>query len=173
MPHTHKKKKEKKEIKEKETNKNLTCLFTFSCACLSFYEMSPLFVLSCLVLSCSGISDSLWHHGPWPARLFYPGDCPGKNAEVGCHVLSSQPRDWTHVSFSFCTGRRMLYHWGKRLIGFCSVYLIFCFLITFNPSIILTLFRHIRTKRIKLHLIPIHLTVIPSLFFSFKAFTVS
>ena len=63
---------------------------------------------------------------------------------------SSQLRDWTCVFCSFCIGRRILYHWGKRLIGFCSVYHIFYFLITFKPFIILTLFHHIRTKRIKL-----------------------
>ena len=33
------------------------------------------------------MSDSLWPHGPQPARLLCPWDCPGKNAEVGCHVL--------------------------------------------------------------------------------------
>ena len=25
---------------------------------------------------------------------------------------SSQPRDWTHVSYVFCTGRWILYHWA-------------------------------------------------------------
>ena len=47
-----------------------------------------------------------------PARLFYPWDSPGKNTRVGCHFLlqgSCQPRDQTHVSCVFCTGRWVLY----------------------------------------------------------------
>ena len=33
------------------------------------------------------MSDSLWPHGPQPARLFCPWDSPGKNTAVGCHFL--------------------------------------------------------------------------------------
>ena len=33
------------------------------------------------------MSDSLQHHGLWPARLLCPWDSPGKNTGVGCHFL--------------------------------------------------------------------------------------
>ena len=33
------------------------------------------------------MSDSLWPHGFWPARLLCPWDSPGKNTRVGCHCL--------------------------------------------------------------------------------------
>ena len=33
------------------------------------------------------MSDSLWPHGPQPARLLCPWDSPGKNPGVGCHFL--------------------------------------------------------------------------------------
>ena len=39
------------------------------------------------VLSRSVVSDSLWPHGLWPARLLCPWDSPGKDTEVGCHAL--------------------------------------------------------------------------------------
>ena len=37
------------------------------------------------VFCCSLMSDSLWPHGLWPARLLCPWDPPGKNTEVGFH----------------------------------------------------------------------------------------
>ena len=36
-------------------------------------------------VSHSVMSDFLWPHGLWPARLFCPWDSPGKNTRVGCH----------------------------------------------------------------------------------------
>ena len=39
------------------------------------------------VLSRSVVSNSLWCHGLWPARLLCPWDSPGKNIEVGFHAL--------------------------------------------------------------------------------------
>ena len=41
------------------------------------------------VLSCSStrVSDSLWSHGLYPARLLCPWDFPGKDTAVGCHSL--------------------------------------------------------------------------------------
>ena len=59
------------------------------------------------------MSDSLWPHGLWPARLLCPWDSPGKNAGVGCHSYSrrsSWPRDQNHVSCISCIGRWILYH---------------------------------------------------------------
>ena len=35
----------------------------------------------------SAMSDSVRHHGLWPARLLCPWDSPGKNAGVSCHSL--------------------------------------------------------------------------------------
>ena len=46
--------------------------------------------LSCLcvsVLSCFSRADSIRPHGLQPSRLLCPRDSPGKNTEVGCHVL--------------------------------------------------------------------------------------
>ena len=37
--------------------------------------------------ACSAVSDSLWHHGLWPAKLLCLWDIPGKNTGVGCHFL--------------------------------------------------------------------------------------
>ena len=37
--------------------------------------------------SCSVVSDSLWPHGLYPARLLCPWNFPGKNIGVGCHFL--------------------------------------------------------------------------------------
>ena len=33
------------------------------------------------------VSDSLWPHGLWPAKLLCPWNSPGKNTGVGCHFL--------------------------------------------------------------------------------------
>ena len=33
------------------------------------------------------MSDSLWSHGLYPARLLCPWGSPGKNTGVGCHAL--------------------------------------------------------------------------------------
>ena len=35
----------------------------------------------------SAVSTSLQPYGPWPARLLWPRDSPGKNTGVGCHAL--------------------------------------------------------------------------------------
>ena len=43
------------------------------------------------MLSRSVVSDSLWPHGLYPARLLCPWNSPGKNIGVG----SFQHRDWT------------------------------------------------------------------------------
>ena len=38
------------------------------------------------VLVTSVMSDALWSYGPYPPRLLYPWDSPGKNTGVGCHA---------------------------------------------------------------------------------------
>ena len=39
------------------------------------------------VPACSVTSNSLWPYGPWPPRLLWPWDHPGKNTVVGCYFL--------------------------------------------------------------------------------------
>ena len=38
-------------------------------------------------VSCSVVSNCLWPHGLWPARLLCPWAFPGKNTGVGCQSL--------------------------------------------------------------------------------------
>ena len=40
--------------------------------------------------SLSVVSDSLWAHGLYPARLLCPWASPGKNTGVGCHLMQPQ-----------------------------------------------------------------------------------
>ena len=50
------------------------------------------------VLSCSVMSDSLWHYRPWSFRILCLWDFPGKKPEwvaISCSRGSSQPRDQT------------------------------------------------------------------------------
>ena len=82
---------------------------------LYLYELHLSVALS-MCVSCSVVSDSLRHHGLWPARLPQPWDFPGKNAGVGCRKISfsrrsSQSRDWTWVS---CTEGRLFTVWATR-----------------------------------------------------------
>ena len=39
------------------------------------------------VVSCSVVSNCLWPHGLYPARLLCPWNFPGKNTGVSCHFL--------------------------------------------------------------------------------------
>ena len=41
-----------------------------------------------MYLVASVVSDPLWPHGPWPARLLCPWDSPGKNTGVACQKES-------------------------------------------------------------------------------------
>ena len=68
-----------------------------------------------------------------PARLLCPWNSPGRSTVSGCHFLfwgSSQPRDWTCISWSHCIGRQILDHWAtwealelynQRQIYLCEV----------------------------------------------------
>ena len=54
------------------------------------YKMHPSLMCVCVCVwcvSCSVVSDSLWHCGLKPARLLCPWNSPGKNSGVGCHSL--------------------------------------------------------------------------------------
>ena len=71
--------------------------------CLFRHDAQLLCMLSCF--SHVGLCD--------PTRLLCPWNFPGKNTGVGCHALlkgSSQPRDWTLISYISCIGRQVLYH---------------------------------------------------------------
>ena len=66
------------------------------------------------VLSRSVVSNSLWPHGLWPARLLCPWNFPGKNTGGGVSSFSreySWPRDWTWVS---CIVGRLFTVWATR-----------------------------------------------------------
>ena len=75
-------------------------------------------------ISCSVMSDSLWHHGPYSTRFFCPWNSPGKNTGVGCYFLlqgSLQPREQTRVSriagrFFTVSTREALYLWNISII---------------------------------------------------------
>ena len=68
-----------------------------------------------VVFSCSVVSSFLQTHGAQPARLLCPGDFPGKNTGVGCHLLLPfRPRDHGHLILCLLLGRRILYHWASR-----------------------------------------------------------
>ena len=44
-------------------------------------------VCVCVCVSPSVMSNSLWPHGLYPARLLCPRNFPGKNTGVDCHLL--------------------------------------------------------------------------------------
>ena len=44
-------------------------------------------LINLTICVCSVVSDSLQPHGLQPARLHCPWNFPGKNTEVGCHLL--------------------------------------------------------------------------------------
>ena len=50
-------------------------------------EMIWCLFTSPMCISHSIVSDSLWPHGPQPAKLLSPWNSPGRNTTVGCHFL--------------------------------------------------------------------------------------
>ena len=76
-----------------------------------FQSPFQLFSVSC-PLSCSVLSNSLWPHGLYPARLLCPWDSPGKNTGVGgCALLQGTfPTRWSKPRPLHC--RRILYCWA-------------------------------------------------------------
>ena len=86
--------------------------------CSSCYILGILFFCDFLVevvLSHSVVSDSLWPHEQYPARLLCPWDSPGKNTGAGCHFLLHGifPTQGLklHLLIS-CLGRRIVDHWA-------------------------------------------------------------
>ena len=69
------------------------CLVQRKEPCPTFGRMSTttwseMNIMLCqLLFNCQSMSDSLWVHGLYPARLLCPWDVPGKNTWVGCHFL--------------------------------------------------------------------------------------
>ena len=64
------------------------------------------------------MSDFLWPHGQWSAKLLCPRSFPGKNTAVGCHSFSmgsSWPRHWTRVS---CIAGGFFTIWATREVQF-------------------------------------------------------
>ena len=55
------------------------------------------------VLSHSAISNSLWPHGIFQAKIL-------EWVAISYSRASSQPRDWIHISSVFCISRQILYH---------------------------------------------------------------
>ena len=59
--------------------------------------------------ACPAVSDSLWPHGLYPARLLCPWDSPGKNTGVGCHFLLQGILLTQGLNRVSCIGRQILY----------------------------------------------------------------
>ena len=71
-----------------------------------------------LMLSYTVMSDFLWPHGLWPARLLCPWDSPGKNTGKGSHTLLQGifPTQWSNqspVSPALAGGLLPLSHLGS------------------------------------------------------------
>ena len=65
------------------------------------------------------VSDSLWPHELWSARLLCPWNSPGKNTDMGCHALIQGifPTQGSNPSLPHC--KQILYHlshWGSPRI---------------------------------------------------------
>ena len=69
------------------------------------------------LLSRSVMSDSLWPHELWPARLLCPWDSPGKNTGVGCHAPLQgifPTQGWKLCLLHLLHCRQILYCWATR-----------------------------------------------------------
>ena len=100
------------------------------------------------------MSNSLWPHGLWLARLFCPRHSPGKNTGVGHHsllqgIFPTQGSD--PVSGVSCIGRRILYHhttWEADRLLYRHVFCLFVLgmypemkLLSHNENFMITIFR--------------------------------
>ena len=79
---------------------------------ISIFILKQLFLLRCLEKSVSRsvVSDSLWPHGLYLARLLCPWGSPGKNTGVCCHALLQGifPTQGLIPGLQHC--RQILYH---------------------------------------------------------------
>ena len=94
-----------------------------------------MYTYTCVCLSCSVVSDSLWPHRLKPAWLLCPLDSPAKNTGVGSHSLLQgifQPRDQTQVS---CIAGRFFHrlsHEGSLYIYVCMCIYIYIYIYIYN-----------------------------------------
>ena len=95
----------------------LKCSTFYMCSIVSNTEISSLFTThwSCrCVCTCSGakLCPALRPHWLQLARLPCTRHFPGKTTgvEIPSSRGSSQPRNWTHISYVSCIGRQILYH---------------------------------------------------------------
>ena len=81
---------------------------------LIIFHLDYCFIISHwpFMLSHSGMSDSLWPPGLYPAKLLCSWDSPSKNTGVGCHFLlqrifltqGSNPDLWLYRWILYCLG---------------------------------------------------------------------
>ena len=71
----------------------------------------------CVSVNCLVVSDSLQPQGLEPARLLCPWDSPGKNTEVGYHVLLQGIFLTQGLNPGFLHGRQILYHLSYREVN--------------------------------------------------------
>ena len=85
---------------------------------ISWFSQQYFLYCLCMCSVTSVVSDSLWPHGLWPARLLCPWGSPGKNTGVGSHSLlqglcPTWGSDLCLLRLLHC--RRVLYHWATVL----------------------------------------------------------
>ena len=70
--------------------------------------------------SRSVVSNSLWPHGLWPARLLCPWDFPGKSTGVGCHFLLQRifSTQGSNLGVPHC--KQTLYCLSHQVVPSCS-----------------------------------------------------
>ena len=67
------------------------------------------------------MSDPLWLHGLWPARLLCPWDSPGKNTGVLCHFLLQGIFPTREFKLGLLHYRQILYHFSHQGIEYSWV----------------------------------------------------
>jgi len=81
------------------------CIFLLKSKEMDSYLILPIYNKLC-VCACSVMSHSLQPYGLYPCRQLCSWDSSGKNTGIGCAISSSrgssQPRDWTWVSYVSC-----------------------------------------------------------------------
>ena len=77
-------------------------------------------VCVCVCVSCSVVSDSLWTHGLWLARVLCPWNSPGKNTGVGCCSLLQGIFPTQRLNPGLLHCRQLLYHLRHQGSSFCD-----------------------------------------------------
>ena len=76
--------------------------------------------------SRSVVSDSLWPHGLWPARLLCPWSSLSKNTGVGCHSLLQGIFPTQGLNLGLLHYRQILYHWATKKAPFKQDIVLYC-----------------------------------------------